>query len=289
MKRFLALLLILLLCSGCTPAPTVKIGIIEPLSGQYAAAGQTEYQGILEAFAEHKTVNGQKVELVIADNLSTAEGTQSAVRDIRKAGVEAVIGSFGSRLSSVIEETITDLPHIATTAETNGTYLGLSIPLQAKALAQTVSDNGWNNVAVLCDINNPYDVALRNAFIAELGKDIIVAEAYYPSDCEDLTDYIKALEKEYPDALLIPNEMPQVLSLTTLPILGGDVWESEEVIHAVYSENGIKDVGYDAYLLAIADLEGKKEVAGKTGDFQNGNRISLHLQTPNGIKKIKVA
>lgn len=288
MKRIVAaLMLLMLLVGGCAKQPTVQIGILEPLSGQYAAGGQLEYQGILEAHKEVAQAAGMPVELVIADNQSTEEGARQAARQLVDAGVSIVIGSWGSSLSAAASPIFEEakIPAIATTAVVydNDSYfsLGLEEGWQGKALAAEAAAQGWTRVAVIYDPTSAYDVAIRNAFIEAAGKESICAEALVE---DNLADCVAAMEREQADVLLIPSLADE--AVTALPVLGGDICESEKVYHAVYGK--VADVGYDAYGVAVAMLEGKTEYAGRTGTFawdETLTRTEYWLQTPNGIEK----
>jgi ABC-type branched-subunit amino acid transport system substrate-binding protein len=290
MKRFCAVLLILLLvCGGCAKTPTVKIGVIEPLTGEYAAGGQLEYQGILEAHKEKAQAAGMVVELVVADNQSTEEGARKAAKQLVDAGVSIVIGSWGSTLSAAAAPVFekAKIPAVATTAVVydNDSYfsLGLAEGWQGKALAAEAAERGWARVAVLYDPTSAYDIAIRNAFIEAAGKDRICAEALVE---DNLADCVAAMEREQAQALLIPSLADE--AQTALPVLGGDLCESESVYHVIYG--GVANVGYDAYGVAVAMLEGATAYNGRTGCFAWDAaliRTEYLLQTPNGIEKRK--
>ena len=290
MKRFCAVLLILLLvCGGCAKTPTVKIGVIEPLTGEYAAGGQLEYQGILEANKEKAQADGMAVELVVADNQSTEEGARKAAKQLVDAGVSIVIGSWGSTLSAAAAPVFekAKIPAVATTAVVydNDSYfsLGFTEAWQGKVLATEAAERGWARVAVIYDPTSAYDIAIRNAFIEAAGKDRICAEALFE---ENLTECVAAMEREQAQALLIPSLADQ--AQTALPVLGGDLCESESVYHVIYG--GVADVGYDAYGVAVAMLEGATAHNGRTGNFAwdaTFTRTEYLLQTPNGIEKRK--
>lgn len=290
MKRLWAgLLIALLLCGGCAKTPTVKIGVIEPLTGEYAAGGQLEYQGILEAYEEKAQAAGMTVELVLADNQSTEEGARKAAKQLVDAGVSIVIGSWGSTLSAAAAPILekAKIPAVATTAVVydNDSYfsLGFAEDWQGKVLAVEAEKNGWERVAVIYDPTSAYDIALRNAFIEAAGKERICAEALLE---ENLTECVAAMEQEQAQALLIPSRADE--AETALPILGGDLCKSEAVYHAVYG--GIANVGYDAYGVAVAMLEGATSYAGRTGHFAwdaTFTRTEYWIQTPNGIEKRK--
>ena len=290
MKRMVALLMIVLMCCvGCAKQPTIKIGVIEPLSGEYAAGGQLEYQGILEAHKEKAQAAGKTVELVVVDNLSTEEGARKAAKQLVDAGVSIVIGSWGSSLSAAAAPIFEKdkIPAVATTAVVygNDSYfsLGFAEGWQGKILAAEAEKNGWERVAVIYDPTSDYDIAIRNAFIEAAGKERICAQALVE---DNLTDCVAAMEREQAQVLLIPSLADQ--AQTALPVLGGDLCENESVYHVVYG--GVANVGYDAYGVAVAMLEGATEYNGRTGCFAWDSAITRTeylMQTPNGIEKRK--
>lgn len=289
MKRMIAALAaVLLLGCGCAEQPTVRIGVLEPLSGAYAAGGQTEYRGIWEAYEERAQVGGRRVELVVADNASTEDGARQAAQQLVDAGVSVVIGSWGSSLSAAAKPILEEhnIPAVATTAviyDSDSYFsLGLEEGWQGAALAALAAEQGWERVAVVYDRESAYDVAIRNAFIGAAGEESICAEAYVEGG--NLADCVAAMEREQADVLLVPSMADAVQ--TTLPVMGGDMCQSQTVYHAVYGR--VQDVGYDAYGVALAILEGATGYAGRTGSFvweERLTRTEYYLQTPNGAEK----
>ena len=291
MKRVLAgILLVLLVCAGCAKTPTVKIGVLEPLSGEYAAGGQLEYQGIQEAREAFPMLGDARVELVVADNFSTEEGARQAAKSLADQGVQIVIGSWGTSLSRAAAETLSKkkIPMVTTTAgkieNTSCFSLELTIPQQTEALAALVEEQGWTRIAMITDRENAYDMAMRQSFIDAVGKDRICAEAH--GTAEHLADCIAAMEKEQADALFIPSMADAAES--ELPILGGDVSTAAKVYYPTYAPEGAKAVGYDGYLVALAVLGGEaKELDGKTGrliyDGTDIIRKNFHIHKKEGV------
>ncbi len=300
MKRIIGMLMVvLLLCGGCAKPTTVKVGVIEPLSGDYAAGGQLEYQGILEGYEEQAQVGDIRIELVPADNASSPEGARTAAQQLVDAGVSVVIGSWGSPLSAAAGEVFAKhgIPAVATTARVydNNSYFSLSNPeeQQGRALAALAQEQGWERVAVIYDPAAAYDVAVRNAFIEAAGKESICAEAQVDGN---LADCVAAMEREQADVLLIPSLADQ--AQTALPVMGGDVCESAQVYHPIYAAEGVKAVGYDAYRAVLAAIEQGGDLAdalarvtleGRTGAFsfvdRQAVRSAMNIQTPQGIEK----
>lgn len=294
MRRLGALLVALMLVltgAGCAEEPTVKIGVIEPLSGVYAAAGQTEYQGILEAIKERPMLGDRRVELVTADNLSTPEGAKAAAEQLVQADVELVIGSWGSSLAAAAVEVLdkAGIPAVATTAVIydNDSYFGLGLAesWQGAALAALAAEQSWERVAVIYDARSDYDIAIRNAFIEAAGRERICAEALVDGN---LADCVAAMEQAQADALLVPSLADEVQ--VSCAVMGGDVCEGAAVYRAVYGK--VSDVGYDAYQVAMAMLEGKTVCDGRTGrlEWQAGfGRTAYLLHTPDGVKRVELS
>ncbi|HOO13273.1 MAG TPA: ABC transporter substrate-binding protein, partial [Bacillota bacterium] len=105
-----ALIIVSLLLSGCTPKPAeqtgggeedvIRIGVFEPMTGANAAGGALEVEGVELANKLYPEVLGKKVELVIVDNKSDAvEAASAAALLVEKEKVAAIIGSWGSSLS----------------------------------------------------------------------------------------------------------------------------------------------------------------------------------------------
>src|SRR5207245_5320004 len=94
-------------CAACATAPSsegaasIKLGALFPLSGPQAPLAKQEYAGVQIA---HDLVNadggvaGVPIALVTKD--LTAEGDAAArVQELKAQGVQAILGSYSSRLS----------------------------------------------------------------------------------------------------------------------------------------------------------------------------------------------
>jgi branched-chain amino acid transport system substrate-binding protein len=117
MKKAASILLVALMAaatlSGCQSAgassDVIRIGVFEPLTGDNAAGGELEVQGIELANALYPEVLGKKVELVKVDNKSDkAEAATAAARLVEQDKVNAIIGSWGSSLSMAAGNIVKD-------------------------------------------------------------------------------------------------------------------------------------------------------------------------------------
>ncbi len=81
-------------------ADTVKIGILEPQTGNDSEKGRMEIEGIELAHEIAGEVLGKKVELVYADTQSSIYVAESAVTDLIDKKPVIVLGSYGRQYLS---------------------------------------------------------------------------------------------------------------------------------------------------------------------------------------------
>lgn len=108
MKRRLALVVVAALaaaaCSTSTDpaAGTVEIGAIYPLSGSQGQGGIDEHRGALLAAQLVNAdggIDGRRIEIVSID-VSAAEAAAGAVEEFEDDGIDVVLGSYGSTIST---------------------------------------------------------------------------------------------------------------------------------------------------------------------------------------------
>ena len=105
MKKIVAILLAVLMMipAFALGENIVKIGVFEPASGDSGAGGKQEMLGMQYANSVQPTVEigGETytVELVYADNGSSADKAPSAAQQLVSEGVSVVLGSYGSGVS----------------------------------------------------------------------------------------------------------------------------------------------------------------------------------------------
>lgn len=115
MKKILTTVLVLVLILGmCVYAhaevTTVKIGVIEPLTGGSARNGEMQMGGINyaveyvnETLGGIESLGGAKIELVVADSTGSAEvGASEAERLINSENVDAIIGTYNSGVAAAV-------------------------------------------------------------------------------------------------------------------------------------------------------------------------------------------
>jgi branched-chain amino acid transport system substrate-binding protein len=102
--RPLALLLVVLLSAACTgdrPEP-VRVGAIYPLSGTQGMGGIDEYHGVQVAAELINAEGGVGGRPVVLDQVDVpeADAAPGAIRALADRGVDLVLGSYGSTISS---------------------------------------------------------------------------------------------------------------------------------------------------------------------------------------------
>ncbi len=230
MKRFTAIVLILILCMGLpalaeeTRADALRVGVLEPLSGQHGSGGQAELLGVRYAHSLRPTVKvGGKdlqVELLVEDNHSNREQSTAAAYRLVDAGAQAVLGSFSSALTLAAAPVfdINTIPAIAISAtNVNVTAaseyyfrMGMVDTLQGGLLAGFAREQGYNTAVVVAEADDDFaqDVGgyFQDAF-EEAGGDISLWLNYDMALPDDMTEEIPAEEgARLADALTVDFE-----------------------------------------------------------------------------------
>lgn len=309
---------------------TIKIGIFEPLTGANAAGGELEKLGIDLAHELYPTVtiDGTEipVELKYVDNKSDKIESANAARNlVDDFGAHIVLGSWGSSnaiaAGPVFKEA--EVPAIGTSCTNPLVTLGNEYyfrvcfidPFQGKVMANyAYNEAGFKKIAIIQEVSNDYSVALSKlfteAFIEYSGdENSITSVGNYNTGDNDFSAQLTAIKNSDAEAIFFPGNftesaliMKQARQLgIELPFLGGDTWETPEVIDiagesaegAVYSSfydpaapltdrtgefldafaakhgadtlaAGVTALGFDAYLLAIETIEKAGSVDGPT-------------------------
>lgn len=80
---------------GCTDKAPIRVGFVAELTGRQSELGVQERNGVqmaLEKINAGGGVAGRRLELIVRDDLGTAEGAQTADRALIEIGVAAIIG-----------------------------------------------------------------------------------------------------------------------------------------------------------------------------------------------------
>ena len=278
MKKIIALLLAGSLCclTACSAAgtatasgdgaasasgDTIRIGVFEPSTGDSASGGKKEILGMQYANAETPTVEvGGKtynVELVMADNGSSADKAPSAASELVGKDVSLVLGSYGSGVSMAggpkFEEA--GLAAIGVTCTNpnvtagNDYYFRICFldNFQADVLANFAMDKfSAKKAYCLGENGNEYDQGLivffKQVFEAAGGE--VIADSF-PTNNSDFTSYLNKAKSEGADVIFTPVSiayakqiMEQAASLDIgIPFLGSDTLDDNMVLDATKGTN----------------------------------------------------
>ena len=217
--------------------PTIKIGVQEALTGDWAYEGQ----GILNAInllAEQVNsagglLDGRKVEIIPGDNKSDAKESALSAQKLINSGVIAVIGSYGSTVTEAAQRLYDEkgIVHIATASTaTRLTEHGYkrffricsSDDRQGLCAADLIVNKlGLKKVAIIHD-NTTYAKGLADwtkKYLEERGANIVFFDALTPKekDYTAILTRVKAAQPEvwyytgyYPEAALLVRQAADI-------------------------------------------------------------------------------
>ena len=279
----------------------VKIGVFEPLSGDSGAGGRQEMLGMQYAQSLRPTVeiNGVEytIELVPADNQSTADRAPTAAATLVSEGVSVVLGTYGSSAAIAAAPTFeqAQIPAIGVTCtnprvtEGNEYYFRTCFidPFQGTVLANYAYEQlGARTVYCLGESGNDYDTGVINYFqeaFEALGGTVEVAS--FPTNTSDFSTYLNTAVNMGADAILTPVSIAystqiiaQAISMNfELPILGSDTLDSNAVLAATESS----DIGL--YVTTFYNEGGDPEFDEGFKAFINSNNTNLENNGGNDM------
>ncbi len=279
----------------------VKIGVFEPLSGDSGAGGRQEMLGMQYAQSLRPTVeiNGVEytIELVPADNQSTADRAPTAAATLVSEGVSVVLGTYGSSAAIAAAPTFeqAQIPAIGVTCtnprvtEGNEYYFRTCFidPFQGTVLANYAYEQlGARTVYCLGESGNDYDTGVINYFqeaFEALGGTVEVAS--FPANNSDFSTYLNTAVNMGADAILTPVSIAystqiiaQAISMNfELPILGSDTLDSNAVLAATEGS----DIGL--YVTTFYNEGGDPEFDEGFKAFINSNNTNLENNGGNDM------
>lgn len=293
MKRVLGLLVVVALMvtmfAACgSDSKTIKIGAIQPISGQVSAYGTQSRDAINMAVDEINAkggVLGKKLEVFVEDDEANPEKTKNAfTKLVTKDKVVGIIGALTSKCSLAITEEaqkrkiIMVSPSSTNDAVTNaGDYIFRACykdSFQGPVVAQyAVEQLKAKTAAILFDNTNDYSVGMKDNFKAEfekLGGTVAAIESYATGD-KDFNAQLTKVKAANPDVLFIPDYYSTVSLIAkqvkqngiNAPMLGADGWDEiannagEEVIGSYYSNHYAADAKDADVERFVADYKAK--------------------------------
>lgn len=206
---YAALVLSVVLVSGCSREVTVKIGLIAPMSGELAQYGKDMARGaqvaIDELHGEAFRINNKRAnfELVIEDDQAKPEVGKQAAKRLVDKGVVAVFGHFNSGVSIAASQIYADagIPQLSVSTNPAYTRRGLKTTFRITAddiqqglvLGRMMSDKLRLKSVFMTDDKTTFGVGLAD----EVAKVFKAKGSEAPRESLDpkMTDFAPLMEK----------------------------------------------------------------------------------------------
>ena len=244
---------------------TVRIGVLEPQTGNDSGKGELEIQGIELAHKLFPEVLGREVELVYADTQSSIYVAETAVADLIDKKPAAVLGSYGDAVSLVASRQLGEakIPAIAVTATNplitanNEYYFRVSFTdaSQGSALADfTYEYLGLAKAAVMREKDEDSVTEMISEYtkrMEELTKDTgaIAVTLQVKRNAKDYGEYIEKLKESGAQGVFMPlpiSAAEKVFAAAAKAELGDVVfigpkdWDGKELLRLQEKYPGIK-------------------------------------------------
>ncbi|MDD7729841.1 MAG: ABC transporter substrate-binding protein [Clostridia bacterium] len=208
--------------SAMAEEETFKIGVIGPMTGDYAQYGTNVYNAAAIAIDEVNAnggFNGYQVELLDAgDDQGDPEKSVNAYNDLLDKGMQMLCGTVTSGACIAVgaeaaETTFLFTPSASAvdciTAGSNEFRMCFTDPAQGAKSAQYISEKGLaSKVAVLYDSMADYNVGVHDAFVAacpEYGLEVVADEAYTTDSNTDYSVQLGKIKDSDAELLFLPN------------------------------------------------------------------------------------
>lgn len=210
-----------ILLSGCDLKNTIRVGFAGQLTGPNANMGVSGRDGARLAIDQINASGGiarKKLELLVSDDMGTAEGARSADRKLIDAGVVAIIGHMTSGQTMAALPVVEKAGMVLLSPTTSTPALTGKVDHFFRVLADTVSEAqllaqyvahkaGLKRMAAIFDNDNAayteaYLTAFRNEFEKQGGR--MVGDVGYASSEKPVFSSVMAQLHEFdPQGLLI--------------------------------------------------------------------------------------
>ncbi len=249
-------------------AGTIKLGAIQPISGQVSAYGTQTRDAIMLAVSEINAkggVLGKKIEMVVEDDEASPDKSMNAIKKlVARDKVIGIVGALTSKCSLAITEyaqakkIIMISPSSTNDTVTDaGDYIFRACykdSFQGEVVAQFSYETlKAKRAAILYDITNDYSKGLTTNFTQKfkaLGGEIVATETYSTND-KDFNAQLTKIKATKPEVLFIPDYYSTISLIAkqvraqgmTIPMVGADGWDEitnnagDEVLNCYYSNH----------------------------------------------------
>lgn len=222
-RAYQTLALAALLCSGSAWADTIKIGLIQPMTGSVAYNGMADINGSKLAVAERNAkggVLGKQIELVIEDGqCQPAKTVNAAEKLIQKDRVPVISGAFCSSATAAIMPVaekykvplLTGVSSMANLTERGNTWFFRSAEtdaLMAHAFAKILVDNLKLKTIAYIGVNDDWGRGGVDEFSKQIealgGKTVL--KQYFDHGTTDFYTLLTRVRAAKPDGIFVAAE-----------------------------------------------------------------------------------
>ena len=229
MKRVLAVTAAVAMTAAMMPtavfadeAETFKIGVIGPMTGDYAQYGLGVYHAVQLAAEEVNAnggFNGYNVEVLAAgDDQGDPEKAVNAYNDLLDKGMQMLCGTVTSGACIAVGAEAAESTFLFTpsgtavdciTSGSNEFRMCFTDPAQGTKSAEFIGKHKLaTKVAVLYDSSADYNSGVNDAFVAEAednGLEVVADEAYTADSNTDFSVQLKKIKDSGAELLFLPN------------------------------------------------------------------------------------
>ena len=201
---------------------TFKIGVIGPMTGDYAQYGTNVYNAAKIAADEINAnggFNGYQVEILDAgDDQGDPEKAVNAYNDLLDKGMQMLCGTVTSGACIAVGAEAADSTFLFTpsatavdsiTAGDNEFRMCFTDPMQGTKSAEYISEKGLaTKVATLYDSMADYNSGVHDAFVAacaDYGLEVVADEAYTTDNNTDFSVQLGKIKDSGAELLFLPN------------------------------------------------------------------------------------
>lgn len=286
-----AVVMVFALMSVYGASNTIKLGAIQPISGQVSAYGTQTRDAILMAVEEINAkggVLGKKIVMTVEDDEASPDKSMNALKKlVARDKVIGFVGALTSKCSLAItkyaqaKKVIMITPSSTNDAVTDGgDYIFRSCykdSFQGEVVAQYAFETlKAKKAAILYDITNDYSKGLTTNFTKKfkaLGGQIVATETYSTGD-KDFNAQLTKIKATNPEVLLIPDYYSTISLIAkqvraqglTIPMVGADGWDEitnnagDEVLHCFYSNHYSPDANDPDVKSFVKKFEAKYKI-----------------------------
>lgn len=201
---------------------TFKIGVIGPMTGDYAQYGTNVYnaaQIAINEVNEDGGFNGYQVELLAAgDDMGDPEKAVNAYNDLLDKGMQMLCGTVTSGACIAVSAEAAESTFLFTpsatavdsiTAGSNEFRMCFTDPAQGTKSAEFIGEKGLaTKVAVLYDSMADYNTGIHDSFVEAAesnGLEVVADEAYTTDNNTDFNVQLSKIKESGAELLFLPN------------------------------------------------------------------------------------